>query len=154
MKKQYLIFVPIIPCLILLFYATHSHKPLQHWSHYQFKSRAEEQKFVDGWYKATNETYFDNKLPLDTKIEIHEIPPDVNSDYTVAQTTPLGNGQYLIEIDPRFNLIGDEEALSLDHEVCHVFLLQQNNNGDTKHGARFQGCMKRLADEGAFQDLW
>lgn len=139
----------------LIFWAHHNEKKvLPHSNHYQFKVGADEQKFVDKWYAATNETYFDNKLPKDTKIEIREIPPDVNADYTIAQTTPLGNGQYIITIDPRFNLSGDAEGLDIDHEVCHIFLIQQNGDGDGKHEVRFQNCMQRLAAEGAFHDLW
>jgi hypothetical protein len=130
------------------------HAPIQHHSHYQFASDSEELQFLNNWYKATNDTYFDSKLPKDTQIQIHDIPPDVHADFTIGQTTPLGNGQYIIEIDPRFNPSGGEEALTLDHEICHVFLLQQNKDGDNKHGVRFQNCMKRLADEGAFSDLW
>jgi SprT-like family len=128
--------------------------PLQHHDHYQFSSDKEELQFLNKWYSATNDTYFDNKLPKDTKIELREIPADIAADFTVGQTTPLGNGQYIVEIDPRFNPSGGEEALTLDHEICHIYLLQQNNDGDSKHGSRFQSCMQRLAAEGAFQNLW
>lgn len=144
----------LIGSLIILAHVYDKPKPLQHTTHNQFSSESEEQAFVNKWYAATNETYFDNKLPKDTKIEIHEIPPDVHADFTIAQTTPLGNGQYIIELDPRFNNSGDSEGLSIDHEVCHIFLLQQNGNGDSNHGVRFQNCMKRLADEDAFHELW
>jgi hypothetical protein len=120
----------------------------------QFQSRVEEQIFVNKWYAATNDVYFDNRLPKDTKIEIRQIPPDTDADFTIGQTTPLGNGQYVIEIDPRFNRSGNQEGLTLDHEICHLSLLQQNGDGDSKHGARFQACMQQLAAEGAFADLW
>jgi hypothetical protein len=144
----------LISSLVALAHREYKPVPLQHTTHNQFASEAEEQEFVNKWYAATNDTYFSNKLPKDTKIEIHEIPPDVHADFTIAQTTPLGNGQYIIEIDPRFNNSGDAEGLSLDHEICHIYLLQQNGDGDGAHGVRFQNCMKRLAAEGAFQEVW
>ena len=155
MQKRHLIWIPVILGLLGLFFLNHySQKPSPQYSSFQFDTSAEEQQFVDTWYAAMNETYFDNKLPKDTRIEIHIIPPDREAKYTIGQTTPLGDGHYLIELDPRFNLSGNQEALTLDHEMCHVYLEQRDGDGDRNHGPRFQGCMQRLAIEHAFSDLW
>jgi len=155
MQKRHLIWIPMILSLLGLFFLSHHpHRPLPKHDRYQFKSRVEEQKFVDAWYAATNEVYFDDLLPKDTAIQIRVIPPDSVSEFTIGQTTPLGNGQYIIELDPRFNLSGNQEALTLDHEMCHVYLFQKTGDGDRDHGPRFQACMQRLAAEQAFNDLW
>ena len=153
-KRQSLWILLSLSLLCLLALNHRQRRPLPQHSSFQFSSPAEEQRFVDTWYAATNETYFDNKLPKDTQIEIHVIPPDSDAEYTIGQTTPLGDGHYLIELDPRFNLSGNQEAMTLDHEMCHVYLDQRDGDGDAKHGPRFQGCMQRLAIENAFNDLW
>src|SRR5208282_3307304 len=158
MQRRYLkhlIWIPMILSLLCLFLLNHHPRKvtLKNGSK-QFSTSAEEQTFVNTWYAATNEVYFDNKLPKDTAIQIHVIPPDATAAYTIGQTTPLGNGQYLIELDPRFNLSGNQEALTLDHEMCHIYLDQKTGDGDRNHGPRFQACMQRLAVEQAFADLW
>ena len=155
MQKRHLIWVLVVLGLLCLFFVSHHPRTsLPRHSNYQFNSLAEEQQFVNKWYAATNDVYFDNKLPKDTVIQIHIIPSDDDTMYTIGQTTPLNNGQYIIELDPRFNVNGNQDALTLDHEMCHIYLIQQNGDGDRNHGARFQACMQRLAVEKAFNDLW
>jgi hypothetical protein len=157
MKKlfPFLLFLFTVVSLGLLSYFQHKNQPAIHWNHYhQFSSDAEEQKFVEKWYASTNDVYFDNQLPKDTIIQIHVIPPDVNADFTIGETTALGNGQYIIQIDPRFNLSANQEAGTLLHEECHIYLMQQNGDPDPKHKERFQSCMKNLAEGGAFYDVW
>lgn len=136
--------------IILWFYFNRQPEALKHAFKAQFESRAEEQHFLNRWYAATNETYFDDQLPKDVKVIIEEI----SDDETIAQTEPLGNKKYIIEIDPRWNNDAGEQELSLDHEICHVYLMEQNGDGDREHGERFQNCMKRLAAENAFRGLW
>jgi SprT-like family len=118
----------------------------------QFQSIAEEQNFVNTWYASTNETYFNNELPKDTKIVIADIPEDKDG-FTIADTTPLGNGQYLIRIDPRFNNAGNTDGPAIDHEMCHIYLDQESGDGDRNHGPRFQACMHRRAQAGTFKEL-
>jgi hypothetical protein len=108
---------------------------------------------ADGWYAGTNETYFNNELPKDTKIIIEDIPEDKDG-FTIADTTPLGNGQYLIRIDPRFNNAGNTDRLAIEHEMCHIYLDQKSGDGDRNHGSRFQTCMQRWAQAGTFKELW
>lgn len=155
MEKRHLlyIFLAISPlCLFTL--SRPPRNPISKYSNYQFESLKEEQAFVNSWYAATNATYFSDKLPKDTAIEIHAIPPDSEAQYTIGQVTPLGNGEYIIELDPRFNQSGNQEAMTIDHEMCHIYLDQQNGDGDSNHGPRFQACMQRLAAQQAFNDLW
>jgi len=155
MQKRHLVWIPMVLGLLGLFFLSYyTRKVPAKNKRYQFSSRKEEQDFVNNWYAATNATYFDDELPKDTLIQIHVIPPDRQAEFTIAETTPLGNGQYVIQLDPRFNLSGNQEALSLDHEICHVYLIQRDGDGDNIHGSRFQSCMRNLAIKGAFDDLW
>ena len=62
----------------------------------QFQWIAEEQKLVDGWYADTNETYFNNELPKDTKIVIADIPEDKDG-FTIADRHRSATGNTLSE---------------------------------------------------------
>jgi hypothetical protein len=150
-----LIWLPIILGLFSLFCLSHHHPaPMRHPVSRQLGTPSQEQKYLRLWFDATNEEYFGNKIPKNTQIVVMEIPPDDDGTYTIGQLVPLGNHQYEIDLDPRFNLNWNTEALTVDHEMCHEFLNEYSTDGDPNHGSRFQACMQRLADRGAFAELW
>lgn len=134
----------IIPAIAIVFFflgVNYSEKPTQN---------KDLQRYVDDYYKGLNEDYFDNKLPKDTAIVIRNIDDPPN---TIALTTPLGNHKYVISLDPRLNATSGAFALSEAHEVCHE-ATNEAGHPDPFHGEYFQNCMKRLANEGAFEKIW
>lgn len=97
-------------------------------------------------YQDTNDNFFGSRLPKDTKIQLTDLPGDMA---TVEETDA---GQFLIRIDRRKNPILKQAEMSLIHEMCHIDTWEDPTSH--KHGEGFQVCMRRLAQQGAFNNLW
>jgi predicted SprT family Zn-dependent metalloprotease len=105
---------------------------------------------LNPWYNGYNEKYFNNELPKDVLIT-----HDLHDDRFVADTEQYKTGFYHIAFNPKFNLSGREELLTLLHESCHIRLMSSGQGDELdQHGARWQDCMLTLAKQGAFADLW
>jgi len=100
------------------------------------------------WYEGANEEYFANKLPKNVTVKWGDLSWD--NDIGLTQHRP--DGSYTITIDPKENPARSEALLTLFHETCHI--ATWNSGFLDVHGPPFQTCMLRLAEKGAFQDLW
>ena len=65
------------------------------------------------------------------------------------------DGSSLMLIDRGSNPIEKQAEMTMIHEMCHQenYLLKADEGVDG-HSLAFQSCMVRLADAGAFRDLW
>ena len=107
-------------------------------------------KVLQSEYKETNKQYFNNKLP---PVKIVFIKHLLASDKEPSMASTWCNPQGLncdIEIDPDKNKINRVMMMTLYHETCHIFLWVKQAD----HGPKFQSCMLRLAEQGAFEDYW
>lgn len=100
------------------------------------------------WYLGYNHTYFQDALPNDVVLT-----RDLNDDRFMAITF-YDTGQYHIQINPKYNISTKQERINLLHESCHVLLFIEQDTELDDHGPHWQACMMRLADAGAFKDLW
>jgi len=104
---------------------------------------------LDPWYRGYNEKYFNNSLPQNVIIS-----HNLHDDRFMAYTEHTADGWYHIEFNPKYEASTKQERFTLFHEQCH---LEQMISGEVEfddHGPKWQGCMHRLANEGAFEDLW
>jgi len=109
---------------------------------------------LDPWYRGYNETYFNNELPQ-TVIISHNLTDDTN----MAITTPLTNGYYHIDFNPKFGYHTGKgtsitELRNLFHEMCHVEIFVEGTVEFDDHGPHWEGCMHRLAIQKALDNLW
>lgn len=100
-------------------------------------------------YGDFNEEFFANHLPKNTKI-IFETPIPSGAK---GETQKVG-GNYIIFIDSYYDRDMGAATDTLFHEMCHVEVPWEAADGLDGHGPQFQGCMHRLANEGAFEDIW
>jgi hypothetical protein len=105
-------------------------------------------------FDVYNDSYFNGKLPA-TPVYWADIPKD-GDDYILGNTyEELTAKTYTIYIDRKSNVASITWMLTELHEMCHVATMQAElDAGETEHGPRFQKCMQRLAENGAFDNLW
>ena len=110
---------------------------------------------LDSWFRAYNRIYFQNELPSTVYIT-----HDLTDDKYMAITDRLSNGSYHISFNVKYGYTPIPGGTSVDelrnllHESCHVQLYVENDNEFNDHGPHWQACMHRLANQGAFEDLW
>ena len=110
---------------------------------------------LDSWYRAYNNIYFQKELP-DTVYITH----DLTDDRFMAVTDRLLSGAYHIRFNVKYGYtpipggISVEELRNLLHESCHVLLFVEKDEELNDHGPHWQNCMHRLANMGAFENLW
>lgn len=97
-------------------------------------------------YETYNARYFANRLPKDAVI----LYAPIGSVGEMGDTSPCGK-QTCIRLDPAYNAAPRVASMTLLHEMCHV---ETTGTELDQHGAHWQACMQRLAQAGAFSDLW
>ena len=114
------------------------------------RSFRQEKDAVDGpvdlktWFNSYNEEYFLGALPQNTIVSYGNI-----DDMGI---TFRENDVFHIVIDLKTNRAGRVAMFTELHEMCHES--QWNLHEAEVHGPKFQSCMHRLADLGAFDNLW
>ena len=104
---------------------------------------------LTGLYEADNRVYFAGKLPPVT-VWLGE-----NNDSLMGMVLTV-DGETYIAIDSRYNPAGQEEEITLLHEMCHEEAGNEYEpvSGELlAHGPRWHACMHRLMNEGAFDEL-
>lgn len=94
------------------------------------------------YYAASNEAYFNSKLPPNTVIEYSVLAPD-----TLAQTTLMANGKFKITLNTAYTNPPRYGALTLLHEECHILTWPEIK----EHGPDWQACMTNAEIQGAFR---
>jgi hypothetical protein len=98
-------------------------------------------------YSEANKDYFENKLPPISIVFIKHLQQ--NGDSLMA-TTFCNDAGCTIDIDPDKNPNTRVAVMTLYHETCHVYLWDKQAG----HGEKFENCMVRLAELGAFEGYW
>lgn len=105
------------------------------------------------WYKVFNRKWFNNRLPLDTKLYYAEELVGAEN----ARSTTFGEaewehetGQAQIRINPQLRELGMKSVVlaTLLHEMAHLEEFRRRIKGD--HGPGWEAIMLRLAKRGAF----
>jgi hypothetical protein len=110
--------------------------------------RADTDQALKAWYASNNHQYFQDELPTDVVIT-HNLHDDRFQAVTFYE-----NDYYHIVFNPKYNQSGKVERMNLLHESCHILIAVEKTEEFETHGKRWQACMHRLADQGAFEDLW
>ena len=93
------------------------------------------------WYQKYNRLYFGGTLP--DAFVWYEVPAGAYAD------CQLVDGVWRVRINPSLAGWPSIARWSLLHEQVHIMLWPNRN-----HGRKFQAEMLRLAEAGAFKDLW
>jgi len=65
--------------------------------------------------------------------------------------TRMHDGRFITEFNPKYNQADTHLKMNMLHEQCHIATWGQEFDD---HGPKFQACMLRLANQGAFNSLW
>lgn len=103
-------------------------------------------------YNAYNKGYFLNKLPHTLKFTWG---PALNANDDEMQAITHGNvltGPTEIELNPRYAVAPAHQQQLMLHEMCHIATWAD----DLKYGhkGQWKNCMLRLANAGAFDEIW
>jgi SprT-like family len=138
--------------LLSLFGASHHHHKQQL---YPTASQVNSNATLERWYKADNETYFDDKLPHNVSVKWADIPREKDGDVDMGDTAEdVQHRAYAIRIDRMSNVTWGTTLMTLRHEECHAAEDPYLVGDEDEHGPRFQSCMINLAKAGAFKDSW
>lgn len=97
-------------------------------------------------YESYNDSFFDGHLPNGLRVY------SGNADGDMAVTHQSDEpSEAWIEINPYYNNTPRTEALTLLHEMCHVYVAGKEFDA---HGAKWQTCMHTLANQDAFDNIW
>jgi hypothetical protein len=102
--------------------------------------------------RTFNDAFFYGGLPTYlTRIELADLSKDQDSAFIHHDS----DGLWHIQIDPHYNTTEEQAEMSLIHEDCHQYdSINGIDEGEDKHGQKFQDCMIRIADKGGFKGLW
>jgi hypothetical protein len=112
-------------------------------------SNSVECAWLEHQYDAYNDVYFSGKLPTQVIVVVGD---SAARDMGQLADTSLGP---VILIDYRLNPDGGEQLITMLHEMCHLTAMTEFSSTGLllAHGPKFHACMRRLMDEGAFDDL-
>ena len=109
-----------------------------------FSLNAEKPLNLQTIYAQFNSDYFWNSLPSDTTVAY-----GLNDPAKMAATTKLA-GKYWIRLNYDYTKAPKVAEETILHEQCHIATWNEFD----PHGRRWQMCMTRLAEAGAFKELW
>ena len=100
-------------------------------------------------YPILNESYFDNKLPKDVKIDMLETEPNY-----MASTTCEDDGTgCTIHFNYKYVISPRHAELVMLHEGCHIATYNEHVWGadgqEVMHGPRWRTCMLKVDIQGA-----
>jgi hypothetical protein len=105
-------------------------------------------------YAIFNSTWFENKLPGNVEVRYEATPNPNAMGLTDYEGYGTGTGHFVIWVDPKYhahNVTAARETLM--HEMCHISTWEQDPP-DNVHGEHWTACMVKLANDGAFKDVW
>jgi hypothetical protein len=103
------------------------------------------EKELQGWYDGPNEKYFLNQLPA-AKVKWGDLTAQNMMGFTIR----WDEKNFLIVVDRETNPTYSTAEFTIAHEQCHVATWSEI----TSHGPKWQACMVRLAEQGAFAEIW
>ena len=102
--------------------------------------------FLARVYAGLNAAYWAGTLPASTVVAIGTLPQGI-----MANTTRDAAGVFHITLDAGCNIIPNVARLSFFHEMAHIATWEKEFN---PHGKYWRKEMHRLADAGAFDEIW
>lgn len=109
------------------------------------------------WYNSYNTVYFQKELPEAGNFS----PPDVIIDFHLHDPKKMGitvfgaaDGYIHMGFNPDYIKSENTLKMVLLHEMCHVQMFVEEVHTLNDHGPEWQGCMHRLVNQGAFDNLW
>jgi hypothetical protein len=100
-------------------------------------------------YDQYNGWWFGDELPKDVILR-YGPAVDVQGRSNMA-ITRMHYGRFITEFNPKYNQADTHLKMNMLHEQCHIATWGQEFDD---HGPKFQACMLRLANQGAFNSLW
>jgi predicted SprT family Zn-dependent metalloprotease len=100
------------------------------------------------YFESVNDSYFDGTLPKDVIVYSDD------AEGNMGLTDRCNGNSFCIHINPKLNTAKPSEALTVMHEACHVWVESTIGPQFDVHGAVWQGCMHRLANQNAFEGIW
>lgn len=143
---KYILIVLAVWVLVMVLFALPAHKNPETGQSGKKKTAAVQCENLKGWYDSYNEDYFLGQLPKDTLVQYGDLGP------LVSGITLQSSGQFHIIVSLKLNPTPQEAHFTLLHECVHVKLWNKHLLDD--HGIEFQTEMVRLAEIGAFKELW
>jgi len=116
---------------------------------------ASTRNILQGWFEYYNAQYFSSSLP--DGVWANEMYAGAGKDgipnkgLTFSCNSPA---RLCISVSPTYNVDWADRKFTLLHEMVHVKLGLVAPKGEDIHGPTFQHEMHRLANEGAFEDIW
>ena len=101
------------------------------------------------WYGKYNRKFFGGSLPEDVQL-LWE--PLSNADGITCPVYNIDDNKFMIKIDPGIKGFGAYWRSTLLHAMVHLDLFK--NHRGHQHGKLFQDRMLKLAQDGAFRNLW
>lgn len=101
------------------------------------------------WYHKWNNQYFASELPVDTVLYWEPLTQD---DGETCPVYEIDFGKFAIKIDPATMGFPRYWKMTLLHEMAHLKLWPKHPKH--QHGKVFEQEMVRLAQAGAFKNLW
>jgi hypothetical protein len=109
---------------------------------------------LQGWFEYYNVQYFSSKLPDGVRVEVFFAGAGADGNRNMGITFACDSkARICIFVDPEFNPEWRGRKFTLLHEMVHLKLGYKDKES-REHGPKFQHEMHRLADEGAFEDIW
>jgi hypothetical protein len=99
-------------------------------------------------YESDNDSYFDGKLPKNV------IVYSDGAEGNMGLTNRCNDRAFCIHINPELNPATPSEELTMFHEECHIEVETSFGPQFDAHGALWQRCMHRLANQGVFDTVW
>jgi hypothetical protein len=96
-------------------------------------------------YANFNGWWFEGKLPKDVTVTWG------SAEGYMAITKGDDDRALSIEINPKYGVSEKQIAALEFHEMCHVAIWNEDSRS---HGKKWQACMLRLAEQGAFENVW
>jgi hypothetical protein len=106
-------------------------------------------RYLANFYGGSNDVYFDGKLPKNVTV-LYEPNVSWNGDEDLGLTTNDYGTHYTIRINSYYVRDMKHGEMTMYHEECHLATWNEFN----QHGPAWKQCMRRLAEQGAFDELW
>lgn len=104
------------------------------------------------WYLFFNRKYFKGELPTEPEDIVLFWEPHNSTEDVADCDLKLMEGTFVVRLDPVLKVNLGYAKMALLHEMVHVKIWKKHPK--VTHGDVFQAEMLKLAQAGAFQELW
>lgn len=105
---------------------------------------------LNAFYRHVNRLYFHGRLKGACVHLVNGLLRDYQAEARVHESDAPCN--YIIEVDDLLEPLGNDAKMDVYHEMCHIANWKKHVVQD--HGPRWENCMIKLAQAGAFRGIW